>query len=273
MTDNGNNSGELKLNQLADLHKQVISPNEVTGDLAIGKALRIYPTRELVNNHNKLVLEEYAKKGTKMYTIKARDKIRNGDPKLTDEQIKAKISNDINRTAGIPDSITIFVGAKVMLKTNLDIAKKLVNGAIGNITEIMWPHFRRDQMYETDIPSVRVNFENGVGEHVIYTAIKEFDASGNSIAERYMLPLVLSWASTGHKMQGSTLNREVAYLSNHWNCKGLAYVILSRARSLQSIRLEALNPIELVGTRPCNLAAKEEMERMRNENNIDNNEI
>ena len=94
---------------------------------------------------------------------------------------------------------------------------------------------------------------------------KEFDAAGNSTAERYMLPLVLSWASTGHKMQGTTLSREVAYLSNFWNCKGLAYVILSRARSLESLRIEALNPSELVGSKPCNLAAKAEMERMRTE--------
>jgi hypothetical protein len=69
-------------------------------------------------------------------------------------------------------------------------------------------------------------------------------------------------------MKGTTLDREVAYLAKLWNCEGLAYVILSRTRSLESLRIEELNQIELVGKKPCNLAAKRELEHMRKEDNI-----
>ncbi|GFX87083.1 hypothetical protein TNCV_2151371 [Trichonephila clavipes] len=30
---------------------------------------------------------------------------------------------------------------------------------MGIITDIAWPLFRRDQLYDTDIPSVRIDFE------------------------------------------------------------------------------------------------------------------
>lgn len=259
--------GELKLNQLKPLQDRIISSDQMTGEFAIGQALRIYPKRSFVDEHNALVLEEYRKKGTEMFKIEAQDRIVNGDPKLTKDMIAAKISTDVNKTAGLPKSITLFVGAKVMLKSNVDVSKKLVNGAIGLVTKIIWPNFRRGQLYDEDIPRVYVNFDGGVGEHLIIPVTKEFQAKGNATAERYMLPLVLSWACTGHKMQGSTLDTEVARLSDLWNCKGLAYVILSRAKSLEGLRIEDLNVTELVGQKPCNLAAKREIERMRAENN------
>ena len=77
-----------------------------------------------------------------------------------------------------------------------------------------------------------------------------------------MLPLVLSWASTGHKMQGSTLEFQVALLSNMFT-PGLAYVILSRVRSIEGLRIESIDAAKLVGKKPCIEAAKKELERMR----------
>ena len=61
----------------------------------------------------------------------------------------------------MPKELEIFVGAKIMLRSNIDFNKGLVNGAIGFITEIIWPYFRHAQMYEADIPSVRVDFGQG----------------------------------------------------------------------------------------------------------------
>lgn len=45
-----------------------------------------------------------------------------------------------------------------MMRYNIDAPRGLTNGAIGHITEIIWPYFRREKMYETDIPSVRIDF-------------------------------------------------------------------------------------------------------------------
>ncbi|GBP69404.1 hypothetical protein EVAR_54823_1 [Eumeta japonica] len=60
-------------------------------------------------------------------------------------------------------------------------------------------------------------------------------------AERRMLPLVLSWASTVHKMQGCTVDHAVIYLGSRLFAAGQAYVALSRCRSLEGIRIEELD--------------------------------
>ena len=87
--------------------------------------------------------------------------------------------------------------------------KGLVNGAIGYTTEIVWPHFRRTQMYETDVPSVQIDFGRD-GIHLIHPQAIQFPAKiSYGTAERRALRLILSWASTVHKMQGSC----VAYLA------------------------------------------------------------
>lgn len=83
-----------------------------------------------------------------------------------------------------------------MLRYNVDVSKGLVNGANGHITEIIWPCFRRAQMYNTDIPSVRIDFGKD-GVHLIQLKSVQFPAkSSHGTAERRMLPIVLCRAYT-----------------------------------------------------------------------------
>ncbi|KAF8766745.1 ATP-dependent DNA helicase PIF1 like protein [Argiope bruennichi] len=81
-------------------------------------------------------------------------------------------------------------------------------------------------------------------------------------AERRMLPIILSWASTVHKMQGSTVDYALIYLGRKFFAAGQAYVALSRVKSLDGL-LE-LNFSKLIGKVPCNNEALQEMDRMRN---------
>ena len=77
-----------------------------------------------------------------------------------------------------------------------------------------------------------------------------------------MLPIVLCYAATSHKMQGGTLDLGVADLSG-LSAKGQAYVMLSRFRSLDGLKIENINPVQLTGKKPCNTDALEELEHMR----------
>ncbi|XP_039969840.1 ATP-dependent DNA helicase PIF1-like [Bactrocera tryoni] len=119
---------------------------------------------------------------------------------------------------------------------------------MGFVTEIIWPNFRRDQVYAEDIPSVRINFGSD-GEHVIKKISIQFTAKYSyGIAERRMLPIILSWASTVHKMQGCTVDHAVIYLGSRLFAAGQAYVALSRCRSLDGIRIEELDSSKLTAS-------------------------
>ena len=47
-----------------------------------------------------------------------------------------KMNKDYNLTAGLEAVLTIAVGARVMLRRNIDTKRGLVNGSIGTITAI-----------------------------------------------------------------------------------------------------------------------------------------
>lgn len=134
-----------------------------------------------------------------------------------------------------------------MLRSNIDVSKGLVNGNMGFITEIIWPNFRRGQIYAKDIPSVRIYF--GPDDvHVIKPISIQFPAKYSyGTAERRMLLVILIWASTVHKMQGCTVDHAVIYRGSRLFAAGQTYVALSRGRSLDGIRIEKLDCSKLTG--------------------------
>ena len=118
----------------------------------------------------------------------------------------------------------------------------------------------------TDIPSVEIDFGND-GIHTIKPKTIQFSAKYSyGTAERRMLPMVLCWASTVHKMQGSTVDRAVVYLGPKVFAAGQAYVALSRGKSLNGLLIEELDSSKLTGKRSCNNDALAEMHRLRNTN-------
>ncbi|KAJ8878558.1 hypothetical protein PR048_019136 [Dryococelus australis] len=119
-------------------------------------------------------------------------------------------------------------------------------------------------MYETDIPSVRVDFANE-GINMIHLKSVQFPAKlSHGTAERRMFPMVLSWASTVHKMKDVTVDHAVIYLWPKLFAAGQAYVALSRVRSLDDLQIEELDCAKLSGKNPFNTEAYMEMNRMGN---------
>ncbi|XP_054746145.1 ATP-dependent DNA helicase PIF1-like [Anastrepha obliqua] len=255
--------GEMTSRQLEILLEKVST--DATNEFSIEKALRIYPTNDQVARHNEKVLQSFENKGTVIYTIKAQDQLIDATRNLGNKDLNSVIPNDINKTGGLPKELKIFVGAKVMLRSNIDVSKGLVKGNMGFITEIIWPNFRRDQLYAEDIPSVRIDFGSD-GVHMIKPISIQFPAKYSyGTAERRMLPLILSWTSTVHKMQGCTVDHAVIYLGSRLFAAGQAYVALSRVRSLDGMRIEELDCSKLTGKTPCNSEALNEMIRLRND--------
>ncbi|GFX96447.1 ATP-dependent DNA helicase [Trichonephila clavipes] len=99
-----------------------------------------------------------------------------------------------------------------MLRSSINIEQGLVNGAMGFIIEIVWPSFSCDQIYDTDILSVRIDFSKD-GIHLIKSKSIQFSVLRNyETIERTQLPLILCWACTVHKMQGYSVDHAVVYL-------------------------------------------------------------
>jgi ATP-dependent exoDNAse (exonuclease V) alpha subunit len=173
------------------------------------------------------------------------------------------IPKDDNKTGGLPKELSIFPGARVMLRYNINTAKGLVNGAMRTITEIIWPFFRRAQLYDQDIPAVKIDFgETGV--HQIDAMTAQFPAKYScGTAERRMLPLILCWGCTVHKMQGTTVCTAVVNLGSKLFAPGQAYVALSRVKSLNGLLLDELDCGKLTNENTANTDAIKEMERLR----------
>jgi hypothetical protein len=68
--------------------------------------------------------------------------------------------------------------------------KRLVNGAMDAITEIIWPLFRSAKLYDQDIPAVKVDFEE-TGElenmPVQYTAKFSCETANGEVTVNFML--------------------------------------------------------------------------------------
>ena len=61
--------------------------------------------------------------------------------------------------------------------------------------------------------------------------------NGKLRLERYQYPIVLAWAFTIHKVQGLSLDRAVMDLGKNVFAHGMAYVALSRVKSLEGVRV------------------------------------
>ncbi|KAM4829769.1 ATP-dependent DNA helicase PIF1 [Thomomys bottae] len=122
-------------------------------------------------------------------------------------------------------------GAQVMLVKNLAVSRGLVNGARGVVVE-----------FETEGRGLpRVRFLCGVTE-VIHAERWTVQTTGGHFLSRQQLPLQLAWAISIHKSQGMTLDCVEISLGRVF-ASGQAYVALSRARSLQGLRVLDFDPM------------------------------
>jgi ATP-dependent DNA helicase PIF1 len=129
----------------------------------------------------------------------------------------------------IPESVQVCVGAQVMCTKNLP-ELGLVNGSRGVILEIT-PGYVKVEVLD--------------GRTVMIAPISVKDRDKPWIEVKY-LPLKLAWAVTIHTSQGMTLDALEVDLGRDIFTWGQAYTGLSRARSLDSIRVISVVPESFV---------------------------
>uniref|UniRef100_A0A1B6LF84 DNA helicase Pif1-like 2B domain-containing protein n=1 Tax=Graphocephala atropunctata TaxID=36148 RepID=A0A1B6LF84_9HEMI len=156
------------------------------------------------------------------------DKLEGAEKRYVAEDSSPTASRMLDEQTPVGSTLVLKVGAQVMLLKNINIAKGLVNGARGIITT-----FSKD-----GLPVVR--FISGL-EFTVHREKWVAKSASGSHFNRKQIPLKLAWAFSIHKSQGLTLDCVEISLSKVFEA-GQAYVALSRAKSLESLRIVDFNP-------------------------------
>ncbi|XP_043262791.1 ATP-dependent DNA helicase PIF1 [Colletes gigas] len=132
------------------------------------------------------------------------------------------VTSVLNQQLTVPGKLVLKVGAQVMLLKNINVAGGLVNGARGVVIK-----------FADNMPVVQ--FKSGIQYH---TKLEKWNLKTNigNVVHRKQIPLKLAWAFSIHKSQGLTLDCVEMCLSRVFDA-GQSYVALSRAQSLQSLRV------------------------------------
>ena len=140
-----------------------------------------------------------------------------------------KLNNDCNLTAGLEAKLLLAVGARVMLRRNIDTNTGLVNGAIGTVLSIQKDH-------------VSVQFDHICEPYDVEKVKSRFMVMKSYFVYREQFPLILAYAVTIHKCQGLSLDCAIVDLSDKVFSAGMAYVAISRVRTLAGLHLIAFEP-------------------------------
>lgn len=172
------------------------------------------------------------------------------------------------------ETVCLKQGQPVILLRNINVGKGLVNGSQGviehfvdydqarqrrehsldeenvsrvrsNNTRNFMRHQRRARL-STQAPVVK--FNNYPDPVTIFPDcnVQELGfKEPHSLLSRTQIPLLAGWALTIHKAQGMTLEKATVDLGDIFSC-GMAYVALSRVKTLTGLKVKGLRPTTMV---------------------------
>ena len=126
-----------------------------------------------------------------------------------------------------------------MLRRNIDTSSGLVNGAMGTVTVINAPL------------SITVKFDHVDKEYKVERVKSRFMVMKRFYVYRQQFPIILAYVVTIHKCQGLSLNCAIMDLSERVFSHGMAYVALSRIRTLDGVHLIAFDQKAIKVSRNC----------------------
>lgn len=255
----------------------LIDPSRETKDLT--NAVRLYPTRAEVARYNDDRLRELK---TPPHDFVVRDSFHWNEEAHPHLEAKGRRGPDGTLSAlrehKYQSFLRLKVGMPVILLSNIDINRGLVNGSQGivvDFTAVDGVEFRRRKRSKTDAKSAYISdiidselfqyvasstyavedfpvvqFDNGVrmvvqpdcsdhemGNEALSLGDEFLEPPIPTVLCRTQIPLIAGWAMSIHKAQGMTLGKVAVDLTRTFE-EGQVYVALSRARSLDGLKVE-----------------------------------
>ena len=229
------------------------------------EATELFPTRFEVDKSNELRMKALPGQAVEFTAIDGGT--------MTD----LKRRSELLQNCMAPEKLSLKVGSQVMLIKNTD--EMLVNGSIGKVIGFMdektYDFFNERGLEEPDdvadrgddIAKFRMQVKGAVaGRDLIASTTQKWPLvefplgdgttrqllcvrepwkvelpSGEVVASRSQVPLILAWALSIHKAQGQTLEKVRVDLGKIFE-KGQAYVALSRATTQEGLQILRFDP-------------------------------
>lgn len=187
------------------------------------KPIKLYPVKRKVNKIN---LEELSKLDTekKIFDCEIENFNNINNLKIDGINIEKEI-NYLKKNSMFEETLELKIGSQVMCIINLDIKNGIINGSTGIITDFVGDNPKVRFYNNKEIIIEKHNFEH---EKYPQIKIKQF-------------PLILAWALTIHKSQGSTLDIAEIDVGSSIFTPGQTYVALSRVKNLDGLFLKSFN--------------------------------
>ena len=215
-------------------------------------AVHIFPRTRAAAAHNQGKLHELHRRGQVVRNISASHAELLHSGAVSNRRVAAdSLPRTADECGGLEAYVSLAVGARVMLRRNVDTADGLVNGAIGRIHDFELSGVPGAESVQAvfvvfDSPSLgRIWRETrGVTDDRAPVGITRttsaFTASSGRMVQRTQFALSLAWGVTVHKTQGLSMDTAVLDLGDSLFAAGQAYVALSRVRTRDGVALLAL---------------------------------
>ena len=141
-----------------------------------------------------------------------------------------KLNKDSNLTAGLEAELTLAVGARVMLRRNVDTKQSLVNGATGTVSSI-------------SSQKLMVKLDHIHNPCTIEMVRSKFLLAKSFFVYRKKFPVTVAYDVTIHKFQGLSLDCAIVDLSSNVFCAGVC--------TLEGFHLTAFDPKSITVNNSC----------------------
>lgn len=244
--------GLLSLQQSVDYFVDHLLPRDA-------KAICILPKNDSVDEFNIGCLEKLDIPAVKIPCTDL-----GGQEYVKKKQKRKSKRNDVRRknrgfktseTAGLEEIVVVGLGARVMLRRNIDQKNGLVNGALGTVVRISYvTHHGKES-----VTGIDVKFDRTGATHTIKRVWASFDLPGLRTTHREQFPITLAYAITVHKSQGLSLDTVMLEIGDDVFEDAMGYVALSRCRKLENLFLTKFDPSRIL----CDQKSVVEINRLR----------